>query len=180
MASAGTRLVLCFIMAAAVFGSCAAQRGCQEPEHGLIRKGSTYNDPSDLITDSARECGCRCGEDPRCQTWTRDRRTGACAFKDRVVEPRSNPHFDSGVVGGERLDPNIPVDDSCIVEFGVDFKGEDYQEIHTDSAQGCCRACENDRKCASWTRIRRNGRCFLKSGVPQRLGDRRTDGGTAF
>lgn len=156
------------------------QGQCLEPEHGIIREGNTINDPSKLITESALECGCKCSDDPKCRSWTRDNRTGACAFKDSVVPARLNPHFDSGVIGGERLDPNIPVDDSCIIQFGVDYKGADYTDFGTGSADECCRACENDRKCASWTRVRRNGRCFLKEAVPAQQKNGRTDGGTAF
>ncbi|GMH43925.1 hypothetical protein BSKO_11859 [Bryopsis sp. KO-2023] len=151
-----------------------------EIEADFIREGNTFNDPSKLLTSSPEECCAKCREDPKCESWTRDRRTKACAFKDEVVELRRNHNFDSGVIGGSPAAQDIPIDDRCIVERGVDFSGEDMRDEETADAEECCRMCEEDLLCFSWSRVRKTGRCFLKSGVPEREDNSRTDGGTIF
>ncbi|GMH41235.1 hypothetical protein BSKO_09145 [Bryopsis sp. KO-2023] len=140
-----------------------------EIEASFIREGNTFNDPSKLLTSSPEECCRKCRGDPKCESWTRDRRTKACALKDDVVELWRNHDFDSGVVGGSPATQDVPIDDRCIVERGVDFKGEDMREEDSADAEECCRKCEEDLLCFSWSRHRSNGRCFLKSGVPARM-----------
>lgn len=66
------------------------------------------------------------------------------------------------------------------VEGRVDFVGDDFREEESEDPQECCRMCEDDLDCFSWTRDRSTGRCFLKTGVPERVENDGTDGGTIF
>lgn len=155
---------------------------CEGIELYRSRPGPTYNDPSSSFMNlTARECCRTCIEDPRCVTWSWNLERRACGLRDYEAELRNSTGFHSGLIGGERVSGNVPVE-RCLVERGVRYSGNLLRTVRgVRNARRCCRMCEDNRDCFSWHWRRRGGRvCTLNSNVPSTTRDRRSFGGTIF
>lgn len=138
------------------------------PEEGFWRPGATYNDPRQLITQSAVECCDICSADSRCVTWSRQRATGACALKDSQVPMAQNGSYDSGSVAANRAEDTTTLP-RCFLERGLSYpNGEVIQRVTTRTGRACCNRCRNNVDCFSWFRDSRNGACVLNRNVPPR------------
>eukprot|EP00803_Ostreobium_quekettii_P009431 evm.model.scf_60.12 EVM.evm.TU.scf_60.12 scf_60:107396-108031(+) len=88
--------------------------------------------------------------------------------------------FFSGVVDSEGESDEVlfdilPEDTPCAVETGVDFPGNDIEQVTTDTTDECCRLCENHfgpdgttPDCFAWTRNTETGLCTLKNKIAPR------------
>jgi len=140
---------------------------CQ-PEMGFWRPGATYNDPLQLITQSAIACCDRCRADSRCVTWSRQRATGACALKDRQVPAAEVEGYDSGVLAANRGEDTTTAP-QCFTERGLSYpNGQVLRRVRTGNGRACCNRCRNDVNCFSWFRDSRDGICVLNRNVPTR------------
>lgn len=154
---------------------------CQEDEEpclvevGFMRPGPNSTYTVTPAVETPEECCLLCRQDPDCESWNRDRRNGACAFKRGVPDLVMDDNFDSGVVGGAVAPDQVPASAPCPVEDGVDFKGGDIADIAqgmgrmTEDPDECCRMCELDLRCFSWTRSKSTGACWLKDRIPSRI-----------
>ena len=138
------------------------------PEDGWWRPGNTYNDPSDLITDSADDCCELCRMTEECITWSRDRTTGACAFKDKNSTAVLNDRYDSGFIRGTDA-ASVVERGECYREKGIAYpKGIVLRKRRTRSHDQCCELCSDNIDCFSWHRNNETRVCVLNRNVPDR------------
>lgn len=142
-----------------------------EPERNFIRVGGTYNDPSTLRVDTPLECCRICSDDPRCQTWSRDRLTGACALKETISPLFPDERYDSGsfdAVAANAVTTVSPCESGAEMRFPG---GIVLMRRRSSSAQACCEMCREDLRCFSWDRDQDNGRCTMNEDVPNSRSD---------
>ncbi|GMH44153.1 hypothetical protein BSKO_12087 [Bryopsis sp. KO-2023] len=168
---------LLVIVLVAACGVTLAWGQC-EIEKGRRRQGGSFNDFSSFTTETPEECCKACQENERCMSWTRDRRTKACAFKDSVPGLTRDSDFDSGVVGGSPAPRLIPAA-KCLIEAAAKYGGGDVLKAsRASSARKCCRRCENNLECFSWYYNRKSSRCVLNRDVPKVSSRKKVAGGT--
>lgn len=154
-----------------------ASTPCQ-PEEGIWRFGGTYNDPTQLVTSTAVECCDICRAEERCITWARQRSTGYCALKDQVLQAFFDNRYDSGFIDGSQAAQQAPAG-QCFSQNGAIYpNGSVISRSRANSANACCRRCENNVNCFSWHRNRNNGMCVLNSNVPGMRRRGQFDGGS--
>jgi len=136
-----------------------------------------------LIVMTPAQCCSLCKRTPGCRSWACDGRNGGCALKTSVPQQVKVPDdilFFSGVVDPEGESDEIlfevlPEDTPCAVETGVDFPGNDIEQVMTATPDDCCRLCENHfgpdgttPDCFAWTRNIQTGMCSLKNKIASR------------
>jgi len=137
------------------------------PEVGFIRRGGTFNDPSQTITETPVECCRLCFEEPRCETWSRQRSTGECALMDTVPPLERDEDFDSGFLGTVDALEVIRQPD-CLVERNVFFPdGDVLEETRTRNAKRCCEKCLDNFSCFSWYYERDSSTCVMNRNIPE-------------
>lgn len=145
-------------------------------EFGFWRPGATFNDPAALLVDTPEECHRHCGLSDSCITWSRDRRTGACALKNKESPFVREPNYDSGVVDGVPA-TQTTLFTACYVERGVRYPaGEVLDTRSTRTVDECCELCRQDVNCFSWHRSRRSRTCVMNRNVPQKTSRSAFDG----
>jgi len=79
-------------------------------------------------------------------------------------------HFIAFVLAFGTVLPGYAAEKWDVVEEGTDRPGGDYKRItKIYKAETCQSECRNDdKKCRSWTYVRRESVCMLKSTVPQK------------
>jgi hypothetical protein len=147
---------------------------------GFNLPGSDY---ANFNADSQFVCRNSCGGDSRCQAWTWVKpgiqgQTGRCWLKHRVPTLVRDNCCNSG------SRENISARD-LKAEDRTNRPGSDYKNFDIDSWKTCESACGQDQQCAAWTYVRRGvqgprGRCWLKSKVPNPVGDANTVSGVKF
>jgi len=141
------------------------------PERNFIRFGGTYNDPSTLRVDTPLECCRICSDDPRCQTWSRDRMTGACALKEIIAPLFPDERYDSGsfdAVAANAVTTVSPCESAGEMWYP---RGTVLMRQRSNSARACCEMCRENLRCFSWYRDQDNGRCTMNEDVPNSRSD---------
>ena len=54
----------------------------------------------------------------------------------------------------------------CIVEFGINYPGNDLTSQKVSSANDCCALCNSNSKCGAWSFYISFNYCYLKSSAP--------------
>lgn len=124
-------------------------------EVGYDYPGGDY---TDFRSRDARACREQCADDPRCQAYTYNVRSGVCYLKDRVGTLERRRETVTGARGrGERDGRGLFRE-----EYGYDVPGGDYADFRTQDARACREACAEDRRCQAYTYNLRSGVCYLK------------------
>lgn len=142
-------------------------------EQGRRRPGLTINDVGSVVSNTPEECCFKCQDDPECESWTRDRRSGNCFLKSGVPAMAQGSNFDSGVIGGEAAPEQIPADTPCIVEQDTAFVDEGSSISSgggiSQSPEECCALCKLNFLCFSWNYDGQSRVCTLLSNIPARI-----------
>ena len=137
-----------------------------EPEDNIWRPGNTYNDPTQLITSTSVECCDLCRADDRCDTWSREKFSGACALKDANATAFLSDDYDSGFIGGADAVEAVPLPE-CFMEDRMTYPdGDVLQRMSAGSAEKCCEACLENEDYFSWYHDDRDQQCILNRNVP--------------
>eukprot|EP00210_Caulerpa_lentillifera_P005024 g4798.t1 len=166
--------------AASLESEASSEEAACTPEFGYWRPGATYNDPLELITDTAIECCNICRSEERCVTWSRERRTGACALKDRRTPLVENELYDSGFPAGVRALETTTLT-RCFMERGLRYpRGQVLRRRRTRNGRACCNLCRRERDCFSWHRNARSRMCVMNRNVPTSRNASNAFTGSAF
>lgn len=120
--------------------------------------------PSMPIQFSTLEgCEANCKSDPGCKAYTFKRAAASCYLKSDGSQVLGNPLAETGY----KVEIETRLHTSPITIFErTDLPGGDYENFRKMMLEQCTRSCEYDKKCASFTYVKRGGACWLKSIVP--------------
>lgn len=147
---------------------------------GFNMPGSDY---LNFNADSPLICRNSCGGDIRCQSWTWVKPgiqgpTGHCWLKNSVPQLVRDNCCNSGT-GQSISDRDMKAEDH------TNRPGLDFKNFETDGWAVCESACAHEERCAAWTHVKRGiqgpvGRCWLKTGVPNPVGEQNRISGVKF
>ncbi|GMH33269.1 hypothetical protein BSKO_01103 [Bryopsis sp. KO-2023] len=143
------------------------------------------NDGKQDITANDKECCEMCASNPSCAVWTRvtkafdGKKVGECWLRN--FNPGFTP-YTAGFNSGRN---------SCsILSKNTKLKGDSYlndgKKDITESNEECCRMCNADNWCESWTRFKydtdnnRKGECWLGTNIPDGVAEPSADSGQKY
>ncbi|ETL80706.1 hypothetical protein L917_18819 [Phytophthora nicotianae] len=133
------------------------------PEECVVENGFDYmgNDLFSLASVDAFECCHQCQNfaDAGCRaySWT-DYQGGTCWLKTGRGTIAVNANVKSGTISTFRFV------ETCVLEDGIDYEGNDIANVQANDAGECCSICEQVPGCRAFTFTKHGGgTCWLKS-----------------
>jgi hypothetical protein len=133
------------------------------PEECVIEDGFDYvgNDLFSQTAVNALECCRQCQKFAkagcRAFSWT-DYQGGTCWLKKGRGTVEVNANAKSGTIATFRFS------ETCVLEHGIDYEGNDMASVHASKAGDCCAACQQLPGCRAFTFTTHDGgTCWLKS-----------------